>query len=277
MAIAFTRDLVADYERTIPSFHGDFHNSPSVLVVSALQRGEVDVGVTQADLIYRAFSAGVSGEAYPHTNMRSMAVLWMNRIYVLVRRDSPYRRLGDLRGKRVGILQKETAGEFVTPIVLSAYGMTYKDIQPTFQSASENFKAVANRTLDAMIQVNPTLSEPRPSVSLTDFTVLPFDRDAINRLRSDYPFLKRVPVPRSELPTLDADVDTVGVDAVLVCRKDLGEQLVYELTRELFAAVPRMTSAHPLAALIDEDQASLAPIPLHPGAARYYREREILR
>jgi TRAP-type uncharacterized transport system substrate-binding protein len=57
----------------------------------------------------------------------------------------------------------------------------------------------------------------------------------------------------------------------------LPDQLVLELTRSLFAAVPELAAAHPAAAEIDPDRGPSASVPLHPGAARYYRERELLR
>ena len=59
--------------------------------------------------------------------------------------------------------------------------------------------------------------------------------------------------------------------------KDLPDALVYDLTRTLFDAVPALEQAHEAARTIDVERGPTASIPLHPGAARYYREREILQ
>jgi TRAP-type uncharacterized transport system substrate-binding protein len=67
------------------------------------------------------------------------------------------------------------------------------------------------------------------------------------------------------------------MDVLLLCRRDLGEPLVYDLTRTLFDAVPVLATAHGSASGIDPDRGPTAAVPLHAGAARYYREREILR
>ena len=72
----------------------------------------------------------------------------------------------------------------------------------------------------------------------------------------------------NHLPSQKSEVKTVGVDAVLVCRKDLDEQTVYDLTKQLFLAVPRLAESDPEATMIDESYASAFPIPLHPGAER---------
>jgi len=52
---------------------------------------------------------------------------------------------------------------------------------------------------------------------------------------------------------------------------------VYQLTRNLFEGVPELAARHAAASLIDPAQGPTTPIPLHPGAARYYRERELLQ
>ena len=107
--------------------------------------------------------------------------------------------------------------------------------------------------------------------------LLPIGRNVINQLRGSYPFLKPVTVAAKQLTGQDEPTETLGSEWLLVCRSDLSEDLVYDLTREFFAQLPAMARTHGEAALIDPEQAPATPIPLHPGAARYYREREILR
>ena len=99
----------------------------------------------------------------------------------------------------------------------------------------------------------------------------------MRRIRADYPFLKPAIIPRGTYTGQTGDIATVGVDNVLVCREDLPEEIVYRLTKAFFAALPELSRVHAAAMLIDPDQAPATPIPLHPGAARYYREREILQ
>ena len=67
------------------------------------------------------------------------------------------------------------------------------------------------------------------------------------------------------------EVETIGVDSLMVCRDDLSEELVYWITRSLvesLAGLPRSTA-------LDPEQVHATPIPLHAGAARYYREQEL--
>jgi TRAP-type uncharacterized transport system substrate-binding protein len=64
------------------------------------------------------------------------------------------------------------------------------------------------------------------------------------------------------------------VDGLLICRRDLDEPLVYELTKQLIASRQSAEPGGPLARM-DLQLAPATPIPLHDGAARYYREREL--
>jgi uncharacterized protein len=110
-----------------------------------------------------------------------------------------------------------------------------------------------------------------------DVHLVPITRDAVRHIRQQYPFLKPMLIPKHTYPGQGSDIETVGVDNLLVCREDLDEELVYQLTKAFFAALPELARVHAAAMLIDSEQALATPIPLHAGAARYYREREILQ
>ena len=102
--------------------------------------------------------------------------------------------------------------------------------------------------------------------------LLNIDEPEIDRLRVSYPLLRRVLVPKGRYPSQLAPVRTVGVDLLLVCRADLDKDLVYELTQSYFEDI-----SGELQSQTDPQRAPAVIIPLHQGAARYYREREMSR
>ena len=73
------------------------------------------------------------------------------------------------------------------------------------------------------------------------------------------------------------DIETVGTDMLLACRDDLPEELVYWITRTLFDSLPALADSFPQLRQIDLEHVQASPIPLHPGAARFYRERELFQ
>jgi TRAP transporter TAXI family solute receptor len=279
IAAEFTTDLIQRLNGALPQTHIDLQTtSGGVLVVSAVDDGRGELGLAQSDVAYIAYRRGIGDNLYPHKNLRAIAVLWVNTFYVLVQRDSPFRSISDLKGRRVGIILKGTSGEFSTRIVLDAYGMSYADVKVTFQPTAQIVGKLGRGELDAVFSANPLMLAAARALSQTvPLRQLPIDRTVINQLRGSYPFLRPVTVAANQLQGQDKPTETLGSEWLLVCRSDLSEDLVYQLTREFFAQLPALARAHGEAALIDPEQAPATPIPLHAGAARYYREREILR
>jgi uncharacterized protein len=107
--------------------------------------------------------------------------------------------------------------------------------------------------------------------------LVPISGRPVDELINRYPFLRAVTIPAGTYPGQTAPVATVGVNVVLVCAADLSEPLVYDLTRSFFDALPLLAEAQPSLRLMDPEQAPATPIPLHDGAARYYRESELFR
>jgi len=279
IAASFTNDLVKRFNGALPQTHIQLKaSSGGVAVVSSVDSGEGELGLAQSDVTYLAYRRGIEKNLYPHKNLRAIAVLWVNTFYVLVRGDSPFHSIRDLKGRRVGILLPGTSGEFSMRYVLSAHGMSYADVQPTFESTYNLVPKLGSGEIDAVFSANPVmLSAARELSETVPLRLLPIGRTVINQLRGSYPFLKPVTVAANQLSGQDEPTETLGSEWLLVCRSDLPEDLVYNLTREFFAQLPAMARAHGEAALIDPEQAPATPIPLHAGAARYYREREILR
>ena len=68
-----------------------------------------------------------------------------------------------------------------------------------------------------------------------------------------------------------------AVAFLVVCRRDLDESVVHDLTQQLFKTFPRLSGAEASLRFLNLDEAPASPVPLHPGAARYFRESELSR
>jgi TRAP transporter TAXI family solute receptor len=279
IAAGFTNDLIKRFNSALPHTHVDLQAAAGgVVVVSAMDSGQGQLGLAQSDVVYLAYRRGIEKNLYPHKNLRAIAVLWVNTFYVLVRRDSSFRSIEELKGRRVGIIRPGTSGEFSTRILLSAHGMSYADVQPIFEPTDALMPKLGSGEIDAVFSANPLMLAPAQTLSQTvPLRLLPIGRAVTNQLRGSYPFLRPVTIAANQLQGQSQPIETLGAEWLLVCRSDLSEDLVYQLTRAFLEQLPAMAREHGEAALIDPEQAPAAPIPLHAGAARYYREREILR
>ncbi|HEY7187821.1 MAG TPA: TAXI family TRAP transporter solute-binding subunit [Vicinamibacterales bacterium] len=279
IAAEFSNDLIKRFNGALPQTHVNLQTAAgAVVVVSAIDSGQGQLGLAQSDVVYLAYRRGIEKNQYPHKNLRAIAVLWVNNFYVLVRRESRFRSIEDLKGQRVGIIRPGTSGEFSTRILLNAHGMSYADVQPIFEPTDSLLPKLGSGQIDAVFTANPLMLATAQALGQTvPLRLLPIGRTVTNRLRGSYPFLRPVTVAANQLPGQHVPTETLGAEWLLVCRSDLAEDLVYQLTRAFFDQLPAMAREHGEAALIDPEQAPAAPIPLHAGAARYYREREILR
>jgi uncharacterized protein len=262
--------------RAAPGLEVEVHESAgSVSNVEALQRGEADVGFAFADVAYTAFAGGVTGRAQPFDRLRAIAVLQLNPLHLIVGARSGIGGVRDLRGRRVGVGRPGSGTALTASLVMTAFGVDAGLVRIEPIGYNEAAARIGQGTLDALFVVGSDPLESVDAAARAGATLIPIHGSIIDGLRHQYPFLRRAVIPGGTYPGQPAPVPTIGVDNVLVCSSRLDEALVYDLTKRLFDALPSLATAHASLRLMDLEQAPSAPIPLHDGAARFYREREI--
>jgi len=276
------------------------HVQAAPIAVDPIQQGKADVGVIFADTVYFAHLAEADNPSATAHGIRAISALQVAPMLMFVRQGSGVRTVADLRGhsarispnpldndprfsgwpvpKSLGGLGEGTvSGVTSLPLlVLLAHGILPTDVVNKPISPAEAAIEMTNGTLDAVLNVAFEASPYPADAFRRGHRLASIEGPAIDRLRRTYSFIRPVRLPAGTYPGQTYDVRTVGVNMVLVCRADLGEQLAYDITRLYFAALPRLVAQGNLAG-IDPRQAPLAPIPLHDGAARYFRETELFR
>jgi TRAP transporter TAXI family solute receptor len=252
-----------------------FESPGSVRNVEAIQRGEADIGFAFADVAYVAFVGQLADVSFHR--LRGIAVLQLNPLHLVARSTSQIRSVRDLRGRRVGMGPPGSGTALTASLILRAFGIDPDSVTTELLQFNDASSKLISGQLDAVF-VNA--GYPAESVTLATGAgakLLAIDGPAIDRLRHDYPFLRLTSIPAATYPFHSTAVHTVGVDNLLVCRSDLDETMVHDLTKALFVALPQLASDQVSLRLMDISQAPATPIPLHDGAARYYRERELFR
>jgi TRAP transporter TAXI family solute receptor len=264
------------YRVAFPQLTLEVSESPgAVRNVEAIEHGEADIGFAFADVAYVAFVGGLGDTSF--ARLRGMAVLQLNPLHLVVRAGSGIHDVSALRGRRVGVGPPGSGTALTAGLVLRAFGIDPQAVHAELLPFNDASAKLTNGELDAMF-VNA--SHPAESVTMATRSgaqLLAIEGAAVDRLRHDYPFLRLTAIPARTYPAHPAPVHTIGVDNLLVCRNDLDEELVYELTKTFFAALPTLVREQASLRLMDFAQVPATPIPLHEGAARYYRERELFR
>jgi uncharacterized protein len=250
--------------------------------VHAIEADTAELAFALGDVTYLAYTRGTSSLPEPHHGIRAIAVLYENVTHIFVRADSPVSEIADLRGQRVAVgrssLPPRATRPLTTDVIAEAYGLRPTDFASEWLTLPELISGLRDGRLAAGF-----FSSGYPvtaiSAAAEEFGVrlLPVGREAAARVRATYPFFKLTSVPAGVYPNQPTDIPALAVDNLLICRDDLSDDLVYRLTRSFFESLPDIGQHIVAARLINVDRAPTTPIPLHPGAARYYRERELLR
>ncbi len=270
--------LTRAYAATLTSVDIDIaETAGSVSNVEAIQAGTADLGLAFADVAYIAYIGQLADAPRPFDRLRGVAVLQLTPLHLVARAGANIHDIADLRGRRVGVGPPGSGTALTAELVLKEFGFGPDAFHAEFLKFNEAAARLVAGTLDAMFVNGNYPAESVRIATRAGAVLLPLRGPAVDRLRHDYPFLRLTKIPGDMYPGHPMPTHTIGVDSMLLCRSDLDEALVYDLTRRFFEALPALAQSQESLRLMDLEQAPATPIPLHEGAARYYRERELFR
>jgi TRAP transporter TAXI family solute receptor len=270
--------LVRSYARALPGINFEVRVSAGAVAnVETLQRGDADLGFAFSDVAYIAFVGRLKGASGPFDHLRGIAVLQLTPVHLVVGKDTGIRAVSDLRGRRIGVGPLGSGTALTAELILRSFGIGAATVRTEMLPFNEAARRLVEGTLDAMFDNAIFPADSVTTATRAGARLMPLTGPPIERLRHEYPFLRVTRIPRDTYPGVTDAIHTIGVDSVLLCRSGLDEALAYELTRRFFDALPSLSSSQGALRFMDLEQAPATPIPLHEGAARYYRERELLR
>lgn len=248
----------------------------SVENLNLLQQGKGEVGFALGDSVALAAAGDAeAGFKAPLDKLRGLSAIYPNYIQIVASADSGITQLADLKGKRVSVGAPKSGTELNARAILEAAGMSYDDLgKVEYLPFAESVELMKNRQLDATLQ-----SAGLGVASLKDLaTALPITVVAVP---GDIAEALGVPYIAAEIPAATYDnqveaVPTVAVINYLVTHADVADDTVYAMTKSLYENLDTLKAAHSAAEGIDPAQAAAGmPVPLHPGAKRYYDEASI--
>jgi uncharacterized protein len=250
----------------------------SVANVEAIAAGRVETGFAQSDVTHGAFSGtGVFAGQAPLTGLRALASLYLESVHLVVAQDSGIATVGDLRGKRVS-LDVEGSGTLVDALlILEGFGLSPADLQVVHAPPTRSLDLMVAGELDAMFMV-----AGYPAAIVTEAAqgigarLVPIVGEPVAALLERHRFLTLSDIPGDTYPSIGPGTPTLGVAALWVVTAELEEELVYAITQALWHpdTLKKLAEGHPKGVDIRLANALRGvSIPLHPGAARYYREQ----
>jgi TRAP transporter TAXI family solute receptor len=270
--------LSSIYGKTLPGARVTVQaTKASVENLNLLQAGRGELAFTLGDSLTQAWE-GVEEAGYktPLKKLRTMAAIYPNYIQIVATADSGIKTLADLKGKRVSVGAPKSGTELNARAVFKAAGLAYDDMKVQYLPFGESVELMKNKQLDATLQsAGLGVASLRDLATGDNIVIVPVSAEVIAKT-GDSAYIASV-VPANTYRGQTADVPTAAVRNFLVTHEGVPADLVYGMTKSMFANMPDMLAAHSAAREIDPAIAAKSPIPLHPGAEKYYREAGLLK
>lgn len=250
----------------------------SVYNINTIREGELEFGVAQSDWQYHAYNGTSKFEDKgAFTDLRAVFSVHPEPFTVVARADSGIKTFADLKGKRVNIANPGSGARGTMEVVMDALGWTTADFAlATELKAAEQSAALCDNQIDAMVY---TVGHPSGSIqeatTACDSVLVTVDGPVIDGLIKDNSFYRTATVPGGMYRGNADDTTTFGVGATFVTSAGVKDDTVYTLVKSVFENFDAFKKLHPAFANLQPQEMATAGLsaPLHPGAAKYYREK----
>lgn len=248
----------------------------SVDNIRQIVAGTIESGLAQADVAYWAYNGqrGFKAEG-KLADLRIIASLYPEKVHLVVPASSPIKSLGDLAGKRVSVGEKGSGTLAQVRLILAASGLAETQLQASYTRPQLAADDLRKNRLDAFFIV---AGEPTTViVTLSDampIRLVSIDDETVSRLVKAHPYFRRSIVAANTYRNVPV-AGTIAVQAQWLVSAKIDDETVYGLTRALWSKPARklLDTGHPEGKRITLETAlDGVNLPLHPGAARYYRE-----
>jgi TRAP transporter TAXI family solute receptor len=263
------------WEKEIPGLQIQQTPGAGIANVRGIDDGKAQIGFGNSSTTVD----GLAGNApYPKkvTKVCQLANLYPQYFQVVATADAKVESLADLKGKKLVTQPKGNTAEILTATVLQINGMSYQSLdKANFQAA---YTDAVSMMKDGHVQVF-TLGTTAPASAVMDLAaardvkLVPVDDRTMGELRKLNPGYNKLIIKAGTYPKQDKDVPVIGYSTHVIVSCDLPDDVVYRMTKIMAANVDSMAAVvKSITGLTPKDMALDIGVPLHKGAAKFYKE-----
>lgn len=237
---------------------------------------KADLGFVMGDVGYDAYMG--TGKFKEKIPLRNLAVLYSNFMHIVALEGKGINSVADLKGKKISTGAPGSGTEVKALRVLEAYGLNPdKDIKRDRLGASESAGALKDIKIDAYFWDGGL-----PTASILDIAATPGIKiklightDGVAKMITKYgPVYFKANIPKNIYPGITTDTPVAAVANILICHEKMNPTLAYNILKTFFAHKPELVAVHQEAKhLILEEAVNGSPIPFHPGAIKFFKEK----
>ncbi|AVT83384.1 TAXI family TRAP transporter solute-binding subunit [Rhodopseudomonas palustris] len=250
----------------------------SVENLNLLQQGRGEIAFSLGDSLKAAWDGDAeAGFKAKLDKLRVIGAIYPNYIQIVATSESGIKTLADLKGKSLSVGAPKSGTELNSRAILKAAGMDYKDLgKVEYLPFAESVDLMKNRQLAATLQsAGLGVASLKDLSNSSDINVVAVPKDVVAKIGP--PFVAET-IPAGTYKGQDKDVPTAAVINYLVTSSAVSDDLVYQMTKLVYESLPELASAHAAGKGIKlETAAADSPVPLHPGAIKYFKEKGVLK
>lgn len=242
--------------------------------LNLLQAGRGEIAFALGDALSDAYKGDAeAGFPTPLTKLRGVAGIYPNYVQIVASAESGIKTLADLKGKRISVGAPKSGTELNARAVLKAAGITYNDLAKVeYLSFGESVELMKNRQLDVTLQsAGLGVSSLRDLAASVKITLVEVPPEVIAKI-GDAAYQPAM-IPANTYDGQTRAVPTVAIQNYLVTHTGVSADTVYKMTKAFWEHLDEVKSAHAAGKAIKLESAVKGmPVPLHPGAEKYYKE-----
>ncbi|WP_297796651.1 TAXI family TRAP transporter solute-binding subunit [uncultured Marinobacter sp.] len=253
----------------------------SVYNLNAIREGELDLAVAQSDWQYHAYNGTSEFEsAGKNEKLRAVFSLHPEPFTVVASKGSGIKTFEDLEGKRVSIGNPGSGQRATAEVLMKEMGWDKDKFSLAAEiKAAEQSQALCDGNIDAFFY---TVGHPsgaiKEATTSCDSVLVNVDNAATKKLIDDNPYYRKAVIPGGMYRGSDDDVTTFGVAATFVSSTDVPDEVVYAVVKAVFENFDSFKRLHPAFGNLNKEEmvSDALSAPLHPGAAKYYKEAGLI-
>jgi TRAP transporter TAXI family solute receptor len=216
----------------------------------------------------------------PKADLRVLYAQFPAGMQIAVPKDFPGASIQELKGKRVSFGPPGSSSYLNSSLILPAIGLKFEDFKAVHLTTTESIAAIKDRSIVAYFMFTgfPAAAYIDLETHPVGLKLIPFSKDEISKVSTKYPYLSELIIPKYTYSSIGIDIPTVGAWDTLCVRSDFPEDLAYRIVKLMSEKNEELVKIHSAAKWSTaENTVKGSPIPLHPGAAKYFKEIGLIK
>jgi uncharacterized protein len=251
----------------------------SIENIRAIVKKQDALSLSMPDTAFQAFNGQEAFADKPTKELRGLMATYPIDIQFFALAKGNVKSIKDLKGKKVAVGAPGSGTEAMARYVMKVYGLTYDDIDEQFLSATETTQALKDGNIDVGIV---TLGTPAPALmdlaTQRDILFLDIEPAVAEKINKDFPAYFPRTIVAGTYKGQEKPHHTLAWMGIFVVHQDMSEKLAYDILSAVFDHKDELDKIHAQFKNITLDNAVKGmPVPLHPGAQKFFKEKGMIK